>query len=400
MSINSYDTEISIIIVNYNGKKYIDNLMSSLKCQTFQSSRFEIVFVDNNSEDDSVKYIEKNWLCELKNLNIVRSSVNLGFAGGNNLGVYNAKGKYIVFLNNDTKPNSDWLENLYNFFISKKGIVIANSLLLFYYDFIKIKFNTQDKFFISSKIKINETDYIIDSKFCKNLLYNQDVLTCFGHTEIYIPLINGVSDYCIEINKISGLESDVIIVGESHYLFDNDIKINISRDVVINNQKTLVQNAGSGINENYDGYDIGFTEEYCEKYAKPYKITNACGASMMIEKEKFIEIGGFDKSFFMYYEDTDLSFRAKNGGKEIWYCPDSVVRHIHTGSSKEWSPFFIYHVTKNKLLFIYKNISKKAYIKYLIYQLMDGIKSKNIYKIKGSLKTLLIKKGRNNAYNE
>ena len=381
----NYNIDVSVVVVNYNGKKYIDELLASLQNQISKNFTYEIVFVDNNSADDSVKYIQQHWADKIKNLRVVESNENLGFAGGNNLGVKESYGKYVVLLNNDTKPNEDWLQNLYNFFINKKNIVIANSLLLFYNDYIKIKFHTQDKFFISNKIKINETEYIIDNKFCRNLLYNQDTLTCFGHSEIYIPLINGVRDYNIELNKISGLENDKVIIGESEYAFSSTIKINLSKEAIDNNKKTLVQNAGSGVNENYDGYDIGFTDEYDEKYMKPYQITNSCGASMMMEKEKFIASGGFDETFFMYYEDTDLSFRARRNGGEIWYCPDSIVRHIHTGSSKEWSPFFIFHVTKNKLLFVYKNISRKLYLKLLIKQVINSIRGRNMNVLKGSL---------------
>ena len=181
-----------------------------------------------------------------------------------------------------------------------------------------------------------------------------------------------------------------MIVGEISRNFSSSININLSKEAILINKKTLVQNAGSGVNENYDGYDIGFTDELCEKYMKPYQITNACGASMMMEKEKFISAGGFDETFFMYYEDTDLSFRLRKNGGEIWYCPDSIVRHIHTGSSKEWSPFFIYHVTKNKLLFIYKNISKKLYLKLLVKQLVNSIRRCNINTLKGSVASIKI----------
>ena len=386
----NYNIDVSVVVVNYNGKKYIDELLASLQNQISKNFTYEIVFVDNNSADDSVKYIQQHWADKIKNLRVVESKENLGFAGGNILGVKESHGKYVVLLNNDTKPNEDWLQNLYNFFINKENIVIANSLLLFYNDYIKIKFHTQDKFFISNKIKINEIEYIIDNKFCRNLLYNQDTLTCFGHSEIYIPLINGVRDYNIELNTISGLENDKVIIGESEYAFSSTIKINLSKEVIDNNKKTLVQNAGSGVNENYDGYDIGFTDEYDEKYMKPYQITNSCGASMMMEKEKFISAGGFDETFFMYYEDTDLSFRARRNGGEIWYCPDSIVRHIHTGSSKEWSPFFIFHVTKNKLLFVYKNISRKLYLKLLIKQMINSIRGRNMNMLKGSIASVKI----------
>ena len=71
-----------------------------------------------------------------------------------------------------------------------------------------------------------------------------------------------------------------------------------------------------------------------------------------------------------------------NGGK-IMFCPESVVRHIHTGSSTEWSPFFTYHVYRNKLLFLYKNFNTRLFFMYFIRQYIDGIRSKDNAKKRG-----------------
>jgi GT2 family glycosyltransferase len=66
-------------------------------------------------------------------------------------------------------------------------------------------------------------------------------------------------------------------------------------------------------------------------------------------------LGGFDERFFMYYEDVDLSWRMRRNGLHIVFEPRSVVRHIHAGSSGEWSPSFRYHVTRNYRLNGFKN---------------------------------------------
>jgi len=97
---------ISIIIVNYNGKKWLKKLFDSLFCQTYKN--IEIIFVDNGSTDDSVKFIENNY-CDVK-VRVIRSIINLGFAGGNNLGYRSCLGKYILLLNNDTWAPKDYLE--------------------------------------------------------------------------------------------------------------------------------------------------------------------------------------------------------------------------------------------------------------------------------------------------
>jgi len=97
---------ISIIIVNWNGKKWLKNCFNSLSRQTFKD--FEILLIDNNSTDDSVDYIEANY----PEIIIIKNTENRGFAGGNNDALNKAKGKYLYLLNNDTIVANDCLEKL------------------------------------------------------------------------------------------------------------------------------------------------------------------------------------------------------------------------------------------------------------------------------------------------
>ncbi|MFV0199871.1 glycosyltransferase family 2 protein [Empedobacter falsenii] len=88
---------LSVIIVNYNGKDYLDNCIQSIYNQ-FSTKNIEIIIVDNNSTDQSVAFIKNRY----KDIVLIESKQNLGFGKGNNLGVKNAQGKYILLLNNDT----------------------------------------------------------------------------------------------------------------------------------------------------------------------------------------------------------------------------------------------------------------------------------------------------------
>ena len=112
---------ISIIIVNYNGKKWLQKCLDSLLCQTYNN--FEIIFVDNGSSDDSVEFVNNNYKDE--RIKIIKSDKNLGFAGGNNLGIDNSKGEYILLLNNDTWVEFDFLEKLFIFYNSHNYNLIA-----------------------------------------------------------------------------------------------------------------------------------------------------------------------------------------------------------------------------------------------------------------------------------
>ena len=377
--------DVSIVIINYNGKKYIDALFSGLVNLKHSDFSFEIIFVDNASNDDSIEYLNNNY-ASLENLVIVKSEKNLGFAGGNNLGVSKAKGEYIVLLNNDTKPEANWLEELYHYIKSKNDVVMANSKLIFFYDFFNIRFYTQDKIVIDRTVEINGTEYRIDNKFCSNALCEENRIVCFGHTGIYIPFLFGEDEQTIKFKIINAGESDCIIQDQKRFpiKMGEEFILKFSQKEIVETRKTLIQNAGSGINEKLDGFDIGFAQEDGDQFRNEYEISNGCGASIIFKKADFDKCGGFDERFFMYYEDTDLSFRMKKNGGKIMYCPSSVVRHIHTGSSGEWSPFFIFHVCRNKLLFIAKNYGFMQFFKYYIMQTLSAIKHRDRNKMKGT----------------
>ncbi|MDP2841594.1 MAG: glycosyltransferase, partial [Candidatus Methanoperedens sp.] len=72
---------VSVIIVNYNGKVFLKNCLSSLFTQSYPS--IEVIFVDNGSGDGSADYVRK----EFPSVRIIESKKNLGFAKGNNLGI-------------------------------------------------------------------------------------------------------------------------------------------------------------------------------------------------------------------------------------------------------------------------------------------------------------------------
>ena len=100
--------QVSILIVNYNGLRYVHNLFNSLKCQTF--SDFEVIIVDNASTDKSLMAIYE--YKENLNLKIIENKKNVGFSKANNEGIRWCMGRYIVFLNNDTYVDDHWLEYL------------------------------------------------------------------------------------------------------------------------------------------------------------------------------------------------------------------------------------------------------------------------------------------------
>ena len=97
---------VSIIILNWNGQIHLPDCLDSLAEQTFRD--FEIVLVDNGSEDGSVSFVRKQYPW----VKVVPLPKNVGFASGCNCGLEHASGDYLVTLNNDTRAEPNWLETL------------------------------------------------------------------------------------------------------------------------------------------------------------------------------------------------------------------------------------------------------------------------------------------------
>lgn len=90
---------VSIIVVNFNGKQFLTECLNSAFDKAFKKYPFEIVVVDNCSQDGS----QQIPLRARPDITYIESDTNTGFTGGNNLGVRAAKGELVFLLNNDTR---------------------------------------------------------------------------------------------------------------------------------------------------------------------------------------------------------------------------------------------------------------------------------------------------------
>jgi GT2 family glycosyltransferase len=102
------DPFVSVLIVNYNGQRYLDDCLTALQKQTYPRDRWEVVLVDNGSSDGSVEHLRAcyPWV------RLVAAGQNLGFAAGNNEGYKHCRGELIALLNNDTVAEPGWLAAL------------------------------------------------------------------------------------------------------------------------------------------------------------------------------------------------------------------------------------------------------------------------------------------------
>ena len=111
------ECKLSIVTVNYNGQKDTCALIESIPF----NENMEVIVVDNASKQDEASFIQK----QHPQVKVIRSEKNLGFAGGNNLGINAAKGKYLFLINNDTIFKDFNIEPLIKRFESSPNIGIV-----------------------------------------------------------------------------------------------------------------------------------------------------------------------------------------------------------------------------------------------------------------------------------
>ena len=101
---------LSIIIVNYNVKEFLQNFIHSIY-KAAQNISYEIIIVDNASDDGSVEFIKEKF----PDVKLIANQKNLGFSKANNIGLAQSKGEYLLLLNPDTIVREDTFEKMISF---------------------------------------------------------------------------------------------------------------------------------------------------------------------------------------------------------------------------------------------------------------------------------------------
>jgi GT2 family glycosyltransferase len=120
--------DLSIIVLNYNGKAWLEKLLPSLQAYWLRQTRLsaEVVVVDNASTDDSVPYLE-----QLDYIRLIRSDRNGGFAFGNNLALKENTARYVMLLNSDTEflPQGSNLDRLVEYMDGEPRVGVITPFL-------------------------------------------------------------------------------------------------------------------------------------------------------------------------------------------------------------------------------------------------------------------------------
>lgn len=245
------EIKLSIITINYNGLKDTCELIDSLP---LEDKSIEVIVVDNASKEDEATIIANRY----PQVKVIRSEQNLGFAGGNNLGIKAAQAKYLFFINNDTI----------------------------------LRHQTSDIRHLVSRL---ETDDKIGA-VCPKIRFT------WGDNPIQFAGFTPLSRYTMRNRSIGFGESD--------------------------------------------------KGQYDTAHSTPY----AHGAAMMVKREAIEKVGLMPECYFLYYEELDWSMMFTRAGFSIWYEPACTIYHKESQATGQNSPLKTYYLTRNRLLFVKRNI--------------------------------------------
>ena len=162
--------KVSVITVNYNQSSVTLELIKSLKCCSYRD--FEIIVVDNGSPSDHPDQIKT----EYPDVILLKSEKNLGFAGGNNLGIRKAKGDYLLFINNDVEVENDFFEPLVRELDTDQTIGVVSPKIYFF------GYHKTIQYAGASVINpITTRGYFIGYKKKDDGNYNKTIVTPYAH---------------------------------------------------------------------------------------------------------------------------------------------------------------------------------------------------------------------------
>ena len=279
--------KVFVSIINFNGKKDTLKCLQSVNELNKKGFDLSVVVLDNGSKEPFETDRKYNF-----DLKIIRSDRNLGFSGGQNLGIKYALGKeadFVLILNNDVTLDKDLIKNLLS------------------------SFDNGNYGLVSPKIYFEK-----GKEFHKGLYKENDL----GKVIWYA---GGVMDW-----------------------------------------------------QNVIGFHRGVDQVDKGQFDKAGETDFVSGCCMLVKKEVFEKVGLFVDKYFLYYEDNDLSQRAKKEGFSSFYEPKGFLWHDNAGSAGgSGSSLQDYYITRNRLLFGTRYASlraKTALIKESIMILLKGRK--------------------------
>lgn len=328
---------VSIIILNWNGWRDTVEALESLYHVEYLN--YQVVVVDNHSEDDSIERILEYCDGSLE--------VESPFFE------YDPNNKPVKVL----EIEEEELKNSEGEILDETKITFSSSL--------ESENNfKQVKNVLSSKTPSSKVNHLVLIKnhenhgfaggnnlgmryALKNL--NPDFLLLLNNDTVVDPYF---------LDELLNQVGNAGIAGSKIYFYND-------RDLIQSLGFKIRWSRGEMVSVGYRGRDESKSRDGSKNYDKDLDAVSGC--SMLIRREVLDEIGLFNEKCFLYYEDTDICLRAKRAGFKIVCADRSKLWHKDSASSKKISGTREYYSARNLFLFMRKYAGKKEFYTFLIY---------------------------------
>jgi GT2 family glycosyltransferase len=366
---------VTVVVLNYNGAERIPGVLRSLAAQDLPDGQMAVWVVDNASSDGSLELLRRDfpWVRTIAN------PTNDGFAGGNNVALREIATPFVALLNDDAYPATDWLRRLLEPLRQPEAerVAAVSAKIVFLPRFLPVELATPG--FVpgtldSRELGVRVYRVTVDGRdVTDQVLWDRVAYGPEGEGPGRFRWTRPAGMLLVPVDPGSGGDAGprrlgLRLAAETAKPVEltwpgggttakaepdpADVDVEVAGDVglvdVLNNAGSMVFRDGYGADRAYQELDRG-------QYQRPEEVFAFCGGAVLLRTEALREAGVFDDDFFLYYEDTDLSWRLRALGWAIRYQPEAVVRHIHSASSVEWSPLFVFHTDRNRLLMLTKN---------------------------------------------
>ena len=369
---------VRVVVLNFDGGQMTLDCLDSLLAMDWPNDRLEIVMVDNGSLDDVTQQVAAD--DRYQSVRVLEPLANLGFAAGCNLGIrLPGDHEYIALVNNDATVAPGWLRAMVDAAEVDDRIGAVNAKLLFSDRYHGIEFDVPDASHLVrgehrllgvrlSGVRLDgervDDRLAFDEGFHGpegSVLEDEEEIARWTSQQAALRIAAGDAVPSTISVRLSCLESRTVTLrstlGEQTHTVGPDpewIDVAIAPD-----EFDVVNNVGSNLFRGGFGGDRGFLEVDEGQFDEPAEVFAWCGGAVLLRRSYLDNVGLFDERFFLYYEDTDLSWRGRLRGWRYVYEPGAVVRHRHAASSGVGSPMFNYYTERNRLLVLAKNAPAK-----------------------------------------
>lgn len=372
---DSVDTPlVRVVVLSFDGGQMTLDCLDSLLATQWPADRLEIVLVDNGSLDDVADRVRADY----PTVRLLEPLENLGFAGGCNLGMrLPGQHEFVALVNNDATVAPGWLRPLVTVAQSAPDVGAVSAKMLFADRYLGIQVAVPD----AAQIHRNDPrDLGVRVSALRLDGVRADARVSFDE-DFYGPELPN-SEYDEEIARWSRARGSIRLAIEPGKPLPQVVSLRLSSpeprtvtltteaqtvtlaiaaertwfDIRLGDQPfDVINNVGSNLYRGGFGGDRGFLERDLGQYESAAEVFAWCGGAVLLRRQYLDEVGLFDERLFLYYEDTDLSWRGRLQGWRYLYEPTSVVRHRHAASSGVGSPVFRFYTERNRLLVLAKN---------------------------------------------